>query len=255
MLVRSSISAQLKCLQWRVMLIGMFATAAIAQALSGWQNHVQQEHAHALSSTLTDEPWLSMQQHVVRLSVLEKPFIATTEVFGASWAATSPHFRALTRLYGMPGSNEPLPPDNEPLPPDEVTKFHQLETGLPVALVRLTSKFGKRANPFGKGHTFHRGIDIAAPLGTPVLAVAEGTIVTSRHHPTYGKYVVIDHHNGYHTLYAHNSELLVKSGERVKAGQNIAKVGSTGRSTGPHLHFEIHRDGTQVDPYPYLATM
>jgi murein DD-endopeptidase MepM/ murein hydrolase activator NlpD len=66
---------------------------------------------------------------------------------------------------------------------------------------------------------------------------------------------VIDHHNGYRTLYAHNSTLLVKPGERVKAGQDIAKVGSTGRSTGPHLHFEIHRDGARVDPYPYLAAL
>jgi murein DD-endopeptidase MepM/ murein hydrolase activator NlpD len=244
--LRSSIALHWPRFQWQAVLIGVLATLAISQVLMAWQGRTQQ-HMRSLS-TLSAESLLPVHSHGERLAIEEKPFVATTEVFGASLATSSPYFRVLTRLYGMPGSNEPMPVD-------EAAAFHDMEPGLPVAMARITSNFGERANPFGKGHAFHRGIDIAAPVGTPVLAVAEGTIVTARHHATYGNYVVIDHHNGYHTLYAHNSALLVKPGQRVKAGQDIAKVGSTGRSTGPHLHFEIHRDGAQVDPYPYLAAL
>lgn len=245
-IIRSAIALHVPRFQWQTMLIGMLATWAFVHALMIWQVHVHQQRMP--SQPAISESWLPSRPHAALLAAEEKPFIATTEVFGASLATTSPYFRALTRLYGVPGSDEPLPPD-------EVTKFHELEAGLPVALARITSHFGERPNPSGKGHAFHRGIDIAAPVGTPVMAVAEGTVRTARQHATYGKYVVIDHHNGYHTLYAHNSKLLVKPGERVKAGQDIAKVGSTGRSTGPHLHFEIHRDGTRVDPSPYLTAL
>jgi murein DD-endopeptidase MepM/ murein hydrolase activator NlpD len=179
------------------------------------------------------------------------------------------YFRTLTRLYGASvlhrpqAFDEPLPRDEvstfheleTPVIGDDVSAFHQMETHTPVTIARISSGFGERLNPVGKGHVFHRGIDLAAPVGTPVYAVAEGTVIKATHERTYGKIVVINHHNGYKTLYAHNSQLLVKTGERVKVGQQIAKVGSTGRSTGPHLHFEILRDGERVDPAPYLAAM
>ncbi|GLQ99556.1 M23 family metallopeptidase [Dyella mobilis] len=172
------------------------------------------------------------------------------------------YFRTLTRLYGastdlhVPAQGEQITSDTEePMPEDEVAKFHRMETHVPVALARISSEYGRRRNPLGKGHVFHRGIDLAAPAGTPVYAVAAGTVVRSSGDRSYGNVVVINHHNGFETLYAHNSKLLVKAGQNVKAGQQIAKVGSTGRSTGPHLHFEIHRSGERVDPGPYLARL
>ncbi|GAB2581205.1 hypothetical protein GCM10027066_23800 [Dyella jejuensis] len=179
----------------------------------------------------------------------EKPFVA-----GIASNAPSPYLDALTRIYRAPADTAKATKPAKPLH-DEIAKFHAVDTGMPIALARITSNYGQRNNPFGKGHVFHRGIDMAAPKGTPVQAVADGTVVKAATDRTYGKFVVINHHNGYRTLYAHNSQLLVKVGDRVKVGHPIAKVGSTGRSTGPHLHFEIHRDGKQVDPYPYLAVL
>jgi murein DD-endopeptidase MepM/ murein hydrolase activator NlpD len=199
----------------------------------------------------------------------EKNWVSTANVYKRAHAATADHvdvapgayFHALTRIYGasidlhQPGQINPTAQTNEPMPLDEVAKFHQMETHMPIAMARVTSEFGHRANPLGKGHVFHRGIDLAAPVGTPVYAVAAGTVIKSIRDRSYGNVVVINHHNGYKTLYAHNSKLLVKVGEKVKAGQPIAKVGSTGHSTGPHLHFEIHRSGERVDPGPYLAAL
>lgn len=207
---------------------------------------VPQTHLHAAEPSQNGTPLL-----LPPASYAEKPFAATTDAFGSARAASSPYFRAQRKLYGAPSETS----DDTPLPPDEVDRFHQLDTQMPIAYARITSHFGHRHDPFGKGDVFHRGIDMAAPVGTPVQAVADGTVIRANSDRHYGNVVVIDHHNGYHTLYAHNSKLLIKAGERVKVGQTIAKVGSTGRSTGPHLHFEIHRDGEHVDPTPYLARM
>jgi murein DD-endopeptidase MepM/ murein hydrolase activator NlpD len=182
-------------------------------------------------------------------SYAEKPFVAAVG-YDKPQTAT-PYFRVLKKLYDAPSET----PDDTVIPPDEFDRFHQLDTQKPIASARITSHFGHRHDPFGKGDVFHRGIDMAAPVGTPVQAVADGTVIRANTDRTYGKVVVIDHHNGYRTLYAHASALLVKAGQRVKVGQTIAKVGSTGRSTGAHLHFEIHRDGERVDPMPYLARM
>jgi murein DD-endopeptidase MepM/ murein hydrolase activator NlpD len=184
-------------------------------------------------------------------SYVEKPFVATSDVFGDLAATSSSYFRTLKNLYSASAATS----DDVTLPPDEMARFHQMDTRMPIALARITSHFGHRHDPFGRGDVFHRGIDMAAPVGTSVQAVAGGTVMRANKDRHYGNVVVIDHHNGYHTLYAHNSKLLIKAGERVKAGETIAKVGSTGRSTGPHLHFEIHRDGKHVDPSPYLARM
>jgi murein DD-endopeptidase MepM/ murein hydrolase activator NlpD len=203
-----------------------------------------------------EKSWLS------HANVSKRAYAAMADSADESFAAPGAYFRALTRVYGAstehqaPDQIEPIASTvDEPMPLDEVAKFHQLETHMPIALARVTSEFGRRPNPLGKGHVFHRGIDLAAPVGTPVYAVAAGTVIRASRDRTYGNVVVINHHNGYKTLYAHNSQLLVKAGERVKPGQSIAKVGSTGHSTGPHLHFEIHRSGQRVDPGPYLAAL
>lgn len=111
---------------------------------------------------------------------------------------------------------------------------------------RVTSNFGQR---WGR---MHYGIDIAAPMGTPVYAALAGTVTYSDWAGTYGMLVTIDHGDGVETRYAHNSRLLVKVGDKVQAGQRIALVGSTGESTGPHLHFEVLVDGQRKDPLRHL---
>lgn len=100
--------------------------------------------------------------------------------------------------------------------------------------------------------SLHRGIDIAAPTGTPITAAAQGTVIWSGLRGTYGNLVKLDHGNGFVTYYAHCSQLLVQEGDTVDQGETIALVGSTGRSTGPHCHFEIRINGTAVNPLSYL---
>lgn len=112
---------------------------------------------------------------------------------------------------------------------------------------RVTSHFGPR---WGR---MHNGTDIAAPTGTPVHAAASGKVTYSDWAGTYGQLIVIDHGNGLETRYAHNSQLLVRVGDQVQRGQRIALVGSTGQSTGPHLHFEVHVDGEAQDPIRWLS--
>lgn len=116
----------------------------------------------------------------------------------------------------------------------------------------ISSVYGGRNDPFGRGRAHHLGIDIDANTGDPVTAAAEGVVSFSGVRNGYGNVVEIDHGNGYKTLYAHNSANLVRSGDVVRAGQQIAKVGSTGRSTGSHLHFEVQLNGRQVNPRQYL---
>ena len=117
----------------------------------------------------------------------------------------------------------------------------------------LTSPFGERGHVMGGGGTrFHAGIDLSVPTGTPVRAAQEGIVMFAGYNGAYGKAVKLDHLNGFSTLYAHNSRLLVHVGQSVKAGQVICLSGSTGRSTGPHLHFEVHKDGWPVDPLHHL---
>lgn len=115
-----------------------------------------------------------------------------------------------------------------------------------------TSAFGVRHDPFGRGRGFHSGIDLSARVGDPVMAMASGRVVFSGWQSGYGKTIEIDHGRGYHTRYAHNSKLVVKVGQQIEIGQVIAKAGSTGRSTGAHLHIEVLVNGKQVDPRPFL---
>jgi murein DD-endopeptidase MepM/ murein hydrolase activator NlpD len=129
----------------------------------------------------------------------------------------------------------------------------RLPTRLPIAGAELTSTFGNRADPFAHTHAFHAGIDLAAPRGTPIASAAGGIVAIAGFRRDYGWVVEIDHGNGLSTRYAHASELLVRAGEVVAPGDRIAMVGSTGRSTGPHLHFEVLRAGDHVDPRRYLA--
>ena len=116
----------------------------------------------------------------------------------------------------------------------------------------ISSRFGNRRDPFTKRLRFHGGLDISAAHGSPVLATARGTVVEAKWDGSYGNYVKIDHGNGYETLYGHMSKLTVKPGDVVNRGDQIGKVGSTGRSTAPHIHYEIFVNGKRVDPQKHV---
>ncbi len=116
----------------------------------------------------------------------------------------------------------------------------------------VTSEFGFRCSPKGIGSRFHEGIDIAASIGTPIYASGDGVVTFSGYKNGLGKTVIIDHGFGVSTIYGHNSSNLVRAGDRIKRGTNIARVGRTGRSTGPHLHYQIVVDGVSVDPMRYI---
>ena len=128
-----------------------------------------------------------------------------------------------------------------------------LPTRLPIADAWFSSNFGYRIDPFTGHNAFHEGVDFQADAGTPIVAAASGKVLFAGVHPEYGKLVEIDHGNGLVTRYAHASLLLVRPGDLVVAGQRIAGVGSTGRSTGPHLHFEIRLHGVAQNPSRFLA--
>lgn len=116
----------------------------------------------------------------------------------------------------------------------------------------ITSRFGNRTNPISGAYTSHTGIDIAADSGTDIKAAYDGVVKSTGTEDKAGNYVKIEHSDGSETLYCHCSKLLVSEGDSVKAGDTVALVGSTGWSTGPHLHFEIHRDGERIDPLSVL---
>ena len=121
-----------------------------------------------------------------------------------------------------------------------------------VGDIDLSSSFGIRSDPFGRGPAMHSGLDFRSSHGDPVRATATGTVVTAGWNGGYGKMVEIDHGNGISTRYGHLSEIEVKTGQTVRIGQTIGRVGSTGRSTGPHLHYETRIDDTPVDPQKFL---
>jgi murein DD-endopeptidase MepM/ murein hydrolase activator NlpD len=117
----------------------------------------------------------------------------------------------------------------------------------------VTSGFGWRNSPWGDGSEFHPGIDIANSMGTPIVATADGEVVKSEASGGYGNIVQIDHGNGITTIYGHNSRIIVNVGQSVKKGQVISYLGSTGRSTGPHVHYEVRVNGTAVDPTSFMV--
>lgn len=135
---------------------------------------------------------------------------------------------------------------------------HQLEQNavpsrMPIRNSYVTSGFGTRADPFGRGAATHKGMDFHARVGDPVMSVADGVVRFSGVKGGYGNVVEVDHGNGYVTLYAHNSRLTVREGDLVRAGQEVAKAGSSGRSTGAHVHFEVWQDGRVMNPRKFLG--
>ena len=118
----------------------------------------------------------------------------------------------------------------------------------PLKKARITSRFDYRVNPVTGRYVFHTGMDLGAASGSDIMAMKAGRVVSSKYNGGYGNVVILEHADGVRTLYAHCSKLLCKAGEKVKKGQVIALVGSTGNSTGPHLHIEFRKDGKRYDP-------
>ena len=135
---------------------------------------------------------------------------------------------------------------------DERIKRSMLPTTLPVDAQWNASGFGWRIDPFTGERALHEGVDFGAQVGTNIVAAASGVIVTVEAHPEYGNMIEIDHGNGLTTRYAHTSRTFVKVGALVRRGQKIAEVGTTGRTTGPHLHFEVRQNGIALNPFRFL---
>lgn len=136
---------------------------------------------------------------------------------------------------------------------DDKIKAKLLPTIQPVNVSYNASGFGWRLDPFSGRSAFHTGIDFASPSGTPMVSAAGGVVTTAEYHHEYGNMLEIDHGNDMSTRYAHASKLLVKVGDIVRRGQHVADIGSTGRSTGAHLHFEVLVRGVQQDPHKFLV--
>lgn len=143
----------------------------------------------------------------------------------------------------------------------ELPTFHEVRApaaggargGIVRGETRISSEYGPRRDPINGETRFHRGVDIAAPYGSEIFPMRPGTVVFSGWNGGHGNTVIVRHDDGVETLYAHVSKNYVRAGERVRGDRAIARVGSTGRSTGPHLHFEVRRDGVIVDPKGYLG--
>jgi len=125
--------------------------------------------------------------------------------------------------------------------------------GRPVTGGFISSCFGEREDPFSGHEAYHKGVDFAGSAGSNVMAVAAGVVTWAGQRTGYGNLVEINHGDGYVTRYAHNEKTLVSVGETVKRGESVALMGSTGRSTGPHVHFEVLRNGRQVDPLSFIG--
>lgn len=136
---------------------------------------------------------------------------------------------------------------------DQKIKKMMVPTQEPVAGGHLGSSFGWRIDPMNGRSALHTGLDFPAEPGTPIFAAAGGVVVTQEYHPDYGNMIEVDHGNDLVTRYAHASKVWVKKGDLIKRGQKIAEVGTTGRSTGPHLHFEVLVQGVFQDPQKFLT--
>lgn len=130
----------------------------------------------------------------------------------------------------------------------------RMPIGVPAPGAKITSHFGNRKDPFLGRIAFHGGIDFRTPTGTPISSAGAGTVIHAGRNGGYGKMIEIDHGDGLTTRYAHLSKILVRKGDHVVIGSHIGKAGSTGRSTGPHLHYEVRRNGKAVNPMRFLKT-
>ncbi len=167
-------------------------------------------------------------------------------------------FAALAALLLLLPRSSAAAEDFDLLPPPAYADFSPYRMTVPIDLPVehpvVNSPFGWRFHPLSGELDFHTGIDLSGKEGAPIRAALNGTVKTAGFHPSYGNYLILDHHNGFSTLYAHCSRLLAEEGDVVRKGKTIAKVGATGDATGPHLHFEIRLNGICLDPSMALDT-
>lgn len=156
-----------------------------------------------------------------------------------------PRFRQLFANWRSLDTSGPGAPVEQPV--------ISVPSRMPLSGFRMTSDYGMRTHPVLGRRAHHKGVDLAAPTGTPVYATADGMIERAEFSSSYGLVIYTDHGAGLETRYAHLSKLAVAEGERVRKGDLIGYVGSTGRSTGPHLHYEVRVDGVAVNPIPYMV--
>lgn len=156
---------------------------------------------------------------------------------------------ALERTTPTLGMGADITAFSSPIPQRAIS----VPSRMPLEGAQLTSNYGMRTHPVLGGRRNHTGIDLAAPTGTPIYATADGVIGRADWYSSYGLYISINHGASMETRYAHLSRLAVAAGDNVKKGDLIGYVGSTGRSTGPHLHYEVRVDGLAVNPIPYMV--
>jgi murein DD-endopeptidase MepM/ murein hydrolase activator NlpD len=159
------------------------------------------------------------------------------------------NWTALERTSPTLGTGADVTAYSSPIPHSGIS----VPSRMPLEGARLTSGYGMRTHPVLGGRRQHAGIDLAAPTGTPIHATADGVIGRADWYSSYGLYISINHGASMETRYAHLSRLAVAAGDNVKKGDLIGYVGSTGRSTGPHLHYEVRVDGVAVNPIPYMV--
>lgn len=208
-----------------------------------------------------------LNARVIRLDVLGKQLAQSVGIRGNEFQAEPSQANndtknspppvvtdTLNRLSALIERNEQQMAALEGFYLDERLRDGIVPDGPPVRSPRVTSLFGSREDPFTGFSAFHPGIDFAGELGSPVTAVAAGVVVTAGDRSGYGNLVEIDHGMGLVTRYGHNSRLLVSPGDIVQRGQVVALMGSTGHSTGPHVHFEVLKDGQTINPLAFMTS-
>jgi murein DD-endopeptidase MepM/ murein hydrolase activator NlpD len=161
---------------------------------------------------------------------------------------------AVARPLPMPRAAAVYAQAAQQMPPVQLTGAAQLPGDLSIRPVagRITSRMGERVDPVDGSHSHHRGVDLAAKVGTPVHSAGPGRVVRAGEASGYGNLVVVDHGDGVETRYAHLDRIDVRVGDTLAAGQALGAAGATGRVTGPHLHFEVRKDGEALDPVAFL---
>lgn len=250
--------------------------AGLALALAGCAHPAPEERIRPLLDEHHAEPELVSVVHVVMpgqtLYRIAHAYEIPVDELMAANGIEDPRTLAVGQKLLVPGAAEPRPvldppdagakpPEADPEPPPAASRPRpRPRTSAPATRpgqgkgdldwpVRgvLYARFGR------KGGEPHDGIDLAAPLGTPVKTAGEGTVLYAGEQPGYGRIAIVEHPGGLITLYAHNRDLRVKSGQKVRRGQVIATVGESGRTSGPHLHFEVRKGGVPVDPLEHLG--
>ena len=232
--------------------------------------HIVKKHSQAQINALTTKAGL-LQAHVNRLDALGNMLVkmanldAKEFIFDSTPGVGGPHLPTQDNARADLDINAVLDRLNDALEERE----HQLQVlndllidqkfgqetypqGRPVAHGWISSYFGKRTSPFTGKLEVHQGVDFAGKSGSDIIAVADGIVLQANKNGSYGYFIEIVHGNGYSTRYGHNKTLLVQVGEVIRRGQVIAKLGSTGRSTGPHVHFEVLKDRVRIDPMKFV---